>query len=105
MPRNFIKPDTVEGLLGGIQRTLLNALQSSPADADDVSGHFLRRISVAQIGHQDLQQQICQADRWNPRIEAAYMDVWTGTDGGKFMVFSSVVDNGTSDGTVVQPQW
>ena len=25
--------------------------------------------------------------------------------GGKFMVFSSAVDNGTSDGTVVQPQW
>jgi PKD repeat protein len=38
-------------------------------------------------------------------VEAAYMDVWTETDGGKFMVFSSVVDNGTSDGTVVQPQW
>ena len=37
-------------------------------------------------------------------VEAAYMDVWTETDGGKFMVFSSVVDNGTSDGTVVQPQ-
>ncbi|MBD3854312.1 MAG: PKD domain-containing protein, partial [Acidobacteria bacterium] len=31
-------------------------------------------------------------------IEAAYMDVWTDTAGGKFMVFSSVVDNGTSDG-------
>ena len=38
-------------------------------------------------------------------VEAAYMDVWTDTVGGKFMVFSSVVDNGTSDGTVVQPQW
>jgi hypothetical protein len=38
-------------------------------------------------------------------VEAAYMDVWTDTAGGKFMVFSSVVDNGTSDGTVVQPQW
>jgi hypothetical protein len=38
-------------------------------------------------------------------IEAAYMDVWTDTEGGKFMVFSSVVDNGTSDGTIVQPQW
>jgi len=38
-------------------------------------------------------------------VEAAYMDVWTETAGGKFMVFSSVVDNGTSDGTVVQPQW
>ena len=37
--------------------------------------------------------------------EAAYMDVWTDAPGGKFMVFSSVVDNGTSDGTVVQPQW
>jgi hypothetical protein len=37
-------------------------------------------------------------------IEAAYMDVWTETSGGKFMVFSSVVDNATSDGTVVQPQ-
>jgi hypothetical protein len=38
-------------------------------------------------------------------IEAAYMDVWTDDVGGKFMVFSSVVDNGTGDGTVVQPQW
>ena len=37
--------------------------------------------------------------------EAAYMDVWTDTSGAKFMVFSSVVDNGTSDGTVIQPQW
>jgi len=37
--------------------------------------------------------------------EAAYMDVWTDDVGGKFMVFSSVIDNGTSDGTVVQPQW
>jgi len=38
-------------------------------------------------------------------VEAAYMDVWTDDAGGKFMVFSSVVDNGTSDGTIVQPQW
>jgi hypothetical protein len=38
-------------------------------------------------------------------VEAGYMDVWTDTPDGAFMVFSSVVDNGTGDGTVVQPQW
>ena len=38
-------------------------------------------------------------------IEAAYMDVWTETPGGEFMVFSSVIDNNTGDGTIVQPQW
>jgi PKD repeat protein len=38
-------------------------------------------------------------------VEAGYMDVWTDTPDGAFMVFSSVVDNGTGDGTVIQPQW
>ena len=38
-------------------------------------------------------------------VEGAYVDVWTETSGGEFMVFSSVVDTYTGDGTVVQPQW
>ena len=38
-------------------------------------------------------------------VEAAYMDVWTEIANGKFLVFSTVVDNTTSDGTAVQPQW
>lgn len=38
-------------------------------------------------------------------IEAAYMDVWTETPGGEFMVFSTVIDGRSGDGTVVQPQF
>ena len=35
-------------------------------------------------------------------IESAYMDLWS--ESGRFLVFSSVVDNGSNDGTSVPPQ-
>jgi len=64
---------------------------------------------MVESGYTDLAQysnkQLNAVYKNEAPIEAAYMDVWTETPGGKFMVFSSVVDNGTSDGTVVQPQW
>ena len=37
-------------------------------------------------------------------IEAAYVDVWTETSGGRFAVYGSVLDSGTSDPTTVPGQ-
>ena len=36
--------------------------------------------------------------------EAAYVDVWTDTEGGAFACYGSVLDNITSDPTTVLPQ-
>lgn len=33
-----------------------------------------------------------------------YVDVWTGTPGGAFVAYGSVVDNGTGDPTTISPQ-
>ena len=37
-------------------------------------------------------------------IEAAYVDVWTETSGGRFAVYGSVLDAATSDPTTVPGQ-
>ena len=37
-------------------------------------------------------------------VEAAYIDVWTETEGGAFTAYGSVVDNVNSDATTVLPQ-
>jgi len=89
---------------------------ASPAFQNGISSNlrvkwerFLADGTMVESGTTDLapysSKQINAVYQDEAPVEAAYMDVWTDTEGGKFMVFSSVVDNGTSDGTVVQPQW
>ena len=69
---------------------------------------FLADGSLVESGTTDLapysNKQLNAIYENEAPAEAAYMDVWTETAEGKFMVFASVVDNATSDGTVVQPQ-
>ena len=36
-------------------------------------------------------------------IEAGYAEVWTDTTGGAFTTYGSVMDEGTSDPTIVMP--
>jgi PKD repeat protein len=71
--------------------------------------HYLADGTLSKSGETELKpwgnKQLNEVFGYAQPVEAAYVDVWTETPGGKFMVFSSVVDNGTSDGTVVQPQW
>ena len=69
---------------------------------------YLSGGTMVKSGYTDLapysNKQLNAVYKNEAPAEAAYMDVWTDTAGGKFMVFSSVVDNATSDGTVAQPQ-
>ena len=71
--------------------------------------HYLADGTLSKSGETELKpwgnKQLNAVFKYAAPVEAAYIDFWTETPGGKFMVFSSVVDNGTSDGTVVQPQW
>ena len=70
--------------------------------------HYLADGTLSKSGETELKpwgnKQLNAVFKYAAPVEAAYIDFWTETPGGKFMVFSSVVDNGTSDGTVVQPQ-
>ena len=49
--------------------------------------------------------QINQVFKDKKPIEAAYIDVWTETPNGKFVVYGMVIDNKSNDGFISEPQW
>jgi len=85
------------GLINGVNAKIIVRLEAFDTDGDSLGtdSRVLLPFEVTQIN------RVLKA--FKP-IEAAYIEIWTDTTGGAFTAYGSVLDEGTSDPTMVSPR-
>jgi len=84
-------------LINGINAKIIVRFEGFDADGISLgtSSRVLLPFGVIQIN------RILRSFR---PIEAAYLHIWTDTTGGAFTAYASVLDQGTSDPTMIVPR-